>query len=280
MKWAGERLLAKGLEVVVRAMRQEKPDLVVMYYSLSPLFLEYFDLHSPDDLFMAAGDYDYEANRRFFFSSLLGELGMPTYGSGGYDWGSMPSIWFDSALLGTLGSLNSFVGDEEDQRPSPELIAKYNGLSQALRNSSVFTIEPVDADYIGPVRAAHTASWARYENGELVGVALRTRRWDGRSASSKLRDVVETSAPVVVVSKTDAGLAQAAKLAVVPYGEGQLVIHRKGQPATSASAVEHSFGRNTKEGHIEIRDGALLLPLRERDEKGSPIEWVEVNVLA
>src|SRR5215471_14028120 len=74
MSWAGERLLWKGLDVVVKAMREEKPDLVVMYYSLSPLFTDYFDLHSPDDLFLCAEDYDLAANRRFFFSSLLGEV--------------------------------------------------------------------------------------------------------------------------------------------------------------------------------------------------------------
>ena len=60
--------------------------IVMMYYSLSPLFVDYLDLHGPDDLFLCAHEYDLEANRRFFFSSLPGELGMPTYGSGGYDW--------------------------------------------------------------------------------------------------------------------------------------------------------------------------------------------------
>ncbi len=41
----------KGLDVLINAMRKENPDLVVMYYNLSPLFLDYFDLFSPDDLF-------------------------------------------------------------------------------------------------------------------------------------------------------------------------------------------------------------------------------------
>ena len=44
MNWAGERLLWKGLDVVVKAMREENPDIVVMYYELSPLFMDYFDL--------------------------------------------------------------------------------------------------------------------------------------------------------------------------------------------------------------------------------------------
>lgn len=40
MSWAGERMLLKGLEVVVGALREENPDIVVMYYSLSPLLLD------------------------------------------------------------------------------------------------------------------------------------------------------------------------------------------------------------------------------------------------
>src|SRR5271157_5022178 len=120
---------------------------------------------------MALGEYDLEANRRFFFSSLLGEIGIPTYGSGGYDWATMPAIWFDSALIGTLGSLNSFFGDEQDEMPTPDLIAKYNGLSEVVRNSNIFSIEPVDADYNSVTRGAHSPSWARFENDELVAVA-------------------------------------------------------------------------------------------------------------
>jgi hypothetical protein len=192
----------------------------------------------------------------------------------------MPNIWFDSALIGTLGSLNSFVGDEEDQMPTPALIAKYNGLSQVLRGSNVFTIEPVDADYIGPTRGAHTSSWARFENGEVVAVALRTFRLDGRHASGKFRDMVETSAPVVIASKTEQGIAQAAKLAVVPYGDGEVTLHLGDPQATQAVVLEHYFGGGSQENRVEIRNGTLRLALRERDEKGSPVEWIEVSVAA
>jgi len=280
MTWAGERLMLKGLEVVVKGMREANPDQVVMYYCLSPLFIEYFDLHSPDDLFMAAGEYDGEANRRFFFSSLLGEIGMPTYGSGGYDWVTMPEIWFDSALIGTLGSLNSFVGDEQDAMPTPERIAKYNGLSQVLQTSNSFTIELVDAEYLPATRGAHSNSWARFEDGELVGVALRTLRLNGSWGPAKFRDVVQASASVVAASKTSDGIARTSKLAVVPYGEGELVIQRSDRQATEAAVTEHYFGGSTKESRIEVRQGTLRLPLRERDENGSPVEWIEVNIRA
>jgi hypothetical protein len=232
---------------------------------------------------------------------------MPTYGSGGYDWVTMPEIWFDSALLGTLGSLNSFVGDEQDAMPTPERIAKYNGLSQLLRTSNSFTTEPVDADYLSVTRGAHSSSWARFESGELVGVALRTRRLNGQAGGvaqallpvqtplsmrdngaqasvpvplAKFRDVVQASASVVAASKSSDGIARATKLAVVPYGEGELVVQRSDRKAAEAAVTEHYFGGNTKESHIEIHDGTLRLPLRERDENGSPLEWIELNVRA
>ena len=168
--WTGERLMWKGLEVVIKAMREEKPDLVVMYYQLSPLFLDYFDLHSTDDMFLAAGEYDLEANRRIYFSSLLGPLGIPTYGSSGYDWASAPHIWFDSAAVGTIGSLNDFKADEEAEGATPELVAKYNGVAKVLRSTTTFEVLP-----FGTVSQAPTYRSAR----PLVG---QNGRWRTGSA--------------------------------------------------------------------------------------------------
>jgi hypothetical protein len=278
MKWAGERLLAKGLEVIIKAMRQENPDVVVMYYSLSPLFNDYFDLHSSDDMFMCAKEYDLEANRRFFFSGLLGEIGMPTYGSGGYDWSTMPEIWFDSAVVGTLGSLNSFSGDEEDERPTPERVAKYNGLAQLLRSSNIFSIRPIDADYVSATRGARSPSWARMENGEVVLLALRAGQGSLGKAAAKFADLAEASASVVIASKTAEGIERASRLAIVPYGDGELRIRRAGEQAKPAEVIEHAWGnRLGKSVSIPVEDETLAIPLRERTDDGSPVEWIEVN---
>ncbi len=276
---AGERLLLKGVEVLVKAMREVNPDIAVIYYSLSPHFIDSFDLHSPDDLFMCGGDYDLEANRRFFFSSLLGELGMPTYGSGGYDWPSMPSIWFDSAPIGTLGSLNSFSGDEEDAMPTPARVSKYNGLANLLRTSNVFAIEPLDAgDFYSTTRGAHASSWARHENGEVVLVALRKHRLEGGPGVGKYGDFLESDASVVVASKTPEGIRRATHLGIVPYGDGKLVLRREGQLATKAKITEHSFGGRTVQSEVAIQGGELNLSIKERADDGAFIEWIEIEL--
>ncbi len=277
MAWAGERLLLKGLEVVVKAMRGENPDLVMMYYSLSPLLIDYIDLHSPDDLMISLGEFDLEANRRFFFSSLLGEIGMPTWGSGGYDWTSAPEVWFDSAPIGTVGSLGSFSGPDPQALATPARVAKFNGLAEAVRTKETFSIVPIDPDYYGPVRGAHCSSWARLENGEVVMVALRKYRLTGGEGTRKFDDVVSTTASVVVASKTNEGLEGASRLAVIPYGDGELVLKRDLTESGSAELTEHYFGGGRATSRLRIQNGTLRMPLRERGEDGSIVEWIEVT---
>jgi hypothetical protein len=278
MNWAGERLLQKGLDVVVTSMKEEKPDLVVMYYCLSPLFTQYFDLHSPDDLFMCAGDYDLEANRRFYFSSLLGELGIPTYGSGGYDWSTVREIWFDSAPIGTLGSLNSFAEDDTNSKPAPEIIAKYNGLTHCLRSSNLFSIEALDNDVLAPLRGLHISSWARIENGEPVVAALRQRGLDGRKGPAQYRGILRTDTSVVVASRTDAGIDKSSRLAIVPYGNGEVTIQRAGGSSSEATVTEHLFNGTSNQYLVPIAGGSFSIPLAERKPDNSIVEWIEVAI--
>jgi hypothetical protein len=276
MAWAGERLLKKGLDVVVGAMREVNPDLVVMYYSLSPLFIDYFDLHSPDDMFACGEDYHLEANRRFFFSSLLGEIGMPTYGSGGYDWLTVRDIWFDSAPMGTLGSLNSFSGDEQDSGPTPDRVAKYNGLAQILRSSNTFTVEPLDPVLLGSSNGARSSSWVRLEDGEPVLVALRASRLDGNRGPERYKNIVRCSTSVVVASKTPEGIAKSGKLGIVPYGDGELSIRHEGATRIIA-ATTHRFGKPPVKRQLTMTGDVVRIPLTERLDDGSVVEWLEVD---
>jgi len=280
MHWAGERMLGKGLEVIVKSMQQENPDIVVMYYELSPLFTDYFDLHSPDDLFEARGEYDLEANRRFFFSGLCGEFGMPTYGSSGYDWTTQPEIWFDSVAIGTLGCLGSLGGNVEDgSKPTPERLAKYNGLTQLVRPTNLFTIQPLDAVFESATRGAHASSWVRREDGKVVLVALRPRRLDGGKGIGEFEDSVSTTAQVAVASMTQESVPEALKLGVIPYGEGRLTLKRKSQASGKAKVTEHYFRGPSRASRLEVRGGILEIPLRERGQDDSPVEWIELEIV-
>ena len=280
--WAGERLMWKGLDIVIKAMREENPDLVVMYYQLSPLFLDYFDLHSTDDLFLAAGEYDLEANRRIYFSSLLGPLGIPTYGSSGYDWASAPNIWFDSAAVGTIGSLNDFQADEEGEGSTPELVAKYNGISKVLRPTNTFEVVPLGTISAAPTFGAHARSWARIEGGELVLLAFRPpipgeeNPLASQATDPRVKDVVQSNAPVVVASQTSKGITRSNKLAVVSYGDGEIVLKR--QEGKQAEILSHYFGDTSAQSKARIEDGRLRIAVNPRNSAGKPLEWIEVRI--
>ncbi len=279
MNWAGERMMQKGLDVIVKSMRQENPDMVVMYYHLSPLFADYFDLHSGDDMFMAKGEYELEANRRFFFSGLCGEFGMPTYGSSGYDWGSEPEIWFDSSVIGTIGSLASLGGlDEVGGGLTPRIAAKYNGLKQTLRHTNQFSVVPLDPVFDAVTRGAHASSWVRLESGKPMLLALRTLRLDGGRGITEYKDILSTTCSVVVSSCSEDALGQTAKLAVVPYGDGVLTLHVKAHGSSVAEIKEHLYKDKPAERLIHIREGILKIPLHETAQNGSPVEWIEIQI--
>ncbi len=275
MRFAGERLLLRAVEIVVSALREENPDIVLMYYNLSPLFVDYIDQHSPDDPYVTAGEYWVEFNRRFFFSSVMCELGVPTYGSNGYDWLSAPDIWFDSVACGTLGSMQSFAGDEQNSGPTPEAIAKYNGLTRLVRQEITATVLPLDADYLAPHTGAHASSWVRIENGQVVLAALREYRLDGRKGVCRFENLVSTTASLVVASKSVDGLDRSSKLGLVPYGDGVFRLRRKS--GVAAEVVEHLFDGRINRRRILLSAGELQLSFREHAGAGVPVEWVEVD---
>lgn len=268
MTFAGERLLQKGLEVIVGAMKEENPDLVIMYYGLSPLLIDYYDLHSPDDLVYCIGDYDLESNRRTFFSSLCGELGMPTYSSSGYDWDSAIDIWFDAVASGSLGSLHCFDGDENGEKPSARHIAKFNGINSLVRKEAHFTTKPVHAKWQGGLRACFSPSWERIKNGKTVLLALRTHQFDGKPTPNSYKDVIAFDMMLVIATLDDENIGASSHIGIVPFGDGQCTfknIHRR------AKLIEHYLNGKRNESYLTFTD-QLTLKLVQHET----LEWVEI----
>jgi len=272
--WGGERMLQLGLEVVVGAMREVLPDLVVMYYSLSPLLGKFIDLHSIDDLWLAGEEYHLEANRRIYFSSLLGELGMPSYGSGGYDWTDMQQTWFDSVVCGAVGSLGSFVGDPVGSSPSPADVARFNGLDRLVRATPRFSVQALCGPRVGFSTGARSSSWAREEDGRLVCVALRPRHFDG-GEGVRAHGPVTTDVQVVVSVLDGDDLASAERLGLVPYGSGTVRIQHEG-PVVAVGVTVHHLGGAVSQSTATLTASAVVVPVEDGLATAEPVEWVEV----
>lgn len=273
----GERFLELGLRAVVSAMREILPDVVIMGYSLSPLLVESLDLHAIDDIWLCTEEYEQEVNRRLFFSTLLGELGVPSYGSGGYDWPSMSEIWFDTVIAGPIGSLGSFGGDVIGSRPEPGDIAMFNGLSALTRRENEFEIEALRSPLLGASSAARSSSWARWESGRLTMIALRPRHFDGSTGISDFRGLVKSEVQIVLASRDERGISDASELGLVSYGNG--LVHISRPTGGRAEIATHLSSGRVELSTAQVSAGMLTLEV-SRVLGNDNVEWVQVKFVS
>ncbi|WP_116952891.1 hypothetical protein [Jiangella endophytica] len=278
--YGGERLLGLALEVVVGALRAADPDVVVMYYSLSPLFAPYVDVHSVDDLWLNAHEYHAEAGRRLFFSRLLADLGTVSYGSGGYDWVHQADIWLDSVAAGPLGMLGAFTRDLSDSTCPPSLVALHNGLARLGRRTTRFRVDAIGGGGLGAVTGARSSSWVRLEDRVPVLVVLRPHDHLGAPGVREYGGLVATDVAVAVGVLDDGGegsggLAEARRIGVVGRAAGRVVLRFVGD-GESATVVVHTLGGRRLESAQRAAASGLAIDL-PADIDGDPVTWVELT---
>lgn len=268
--YAGEQLLRRGLEFLVSALRAAKPDIAILYDSLSPLFVDLIDQHGHDDMYLNIEEYAEENNRRLFFSSLLGELGIPIYGSGGYDWHSMPDIWRDNAIAGPVGSLNSVAGDEHCGGPTPEQVARYNGLVAITRRSQTYQIDPLSRVTLGSTTGARSDSWVRREGGVITSVSVGL---PGRPLPDDAG--VQSHCRAVVSSLTADGLATSDLIGIVAFDPGTMMLRTR--PGRDVHVIQHLADRSSRTVVASSSVDWIELDVTEPLASVVQTEWFEVR---
>ena len=134
-------------------------------------------------------------------------------------------------------------------------------------------------------RSAHSHSWARLEDDKVVLLAIRPNMpamesvpVADRASISKLRGMVRTPVPVVVASRTKEDIAHSGRLAIVPYGDGTISIHR--EQGRNADVHTHLFGGAVTQTHIAMDNGQLNLPVKQRGANNDLVEWIDLHIVS
>ena len=178
--------------------------------------------------------------------------------------------------------MNDFKADEQGEGCTPELAARYNGITHVLRPTINFEISPLDYVPEAPTLGAHARSWARFEAGQLVLLAFRPpvpgdpRVLARQTNDPRVKGAVQSNVPLVVASKTSDSIASGSNLAIVPYGDAEIVLRR--QVGSKAEITSHYFRTVPTRNQATIENGELKITARERNTSGAPLEWIEVRV--
>jgi hypothetical protein len=275
LAYAGERLFQKFLEVLIPALRAADPEVTIQYYALTPLLAAYYDQYSCDDLWLARGSYHDAFNKRAVLATLCGAFGVVPYGSTGYDWASAPEIWFDTTIMGTIGSLAPFVGDENGEHASRAQIARYNGLAQLTRWTPHFTVEFLEAQLHYPMLGPRASSWVRMEPMGAVVVALRPGVGHGGHVETHYRDLLSTDCSLVAASLDERALADTTRIGLVTLGEGTVRLRR---PRRRAAVVAHLDGGGEWAMPATMDGDEVVIPVTDWAPNGAAIEFVEVHL--
>jgi hypothetical protein len=271
MRWAGERLFKRFLDVIVAPMKDEDPSVAVLYYCLTPFFSGYLDQSGADDLWMSRGAYHEGFARRAVLSSWCGQFGVVPYGSSGYDWRSAADIWLDTAIIGTPGVIAPLAGDEYGERLTPRLAAIYNGIARITRRNPRYSVRFLDAELLDPESGPVARSWARIEDGNPVVVVLRP----AGGVPAVAPGIAEATCRVAIASLTDEALASTRSLGIVPLEPGRVTVAR--DASAVAVATGHLLGGGQIEIGVEVHDRNLLLDVPVAASGGTPIEMVQVD---
>ncbi len=270
-KHGGELLFQRFLEIIAGAIKEADRRVAILYYCVTPLFNGLIDQCGMDDLWMSRGRYDDGFAKRALLSTWCGAFGMVPYGSTGYDWRSAAEIWLDTAIIGTPGVIAPLHGDEYGEKPSPDLIARYNGVARIARRNPYYTVQIFDADLFDAVNGPRARSWARIEDGQTVVAVLRP----GDTGVALAPGIAEATCRVAIASLTDASLATAPAVGIVPFETGRVTLRRSRPGAAHARALLLDGRFSPWQVTIDGRD--VHVDAAGAADDGTPVEMIELR---
>lgn len=222
----GERYCAALIQLIAEAARSVDPNVLIMYYGISPLFLPLVNIVSLDD----QGDLWYAAAAGHaewsIWASLAGLKGVALSGSSGYRWEDDKDVVLNSIILGIPGAVLPSSPDHA------EAILRRWAANSWYRKTTIWQPRWYNSYPGGLDAPPQLKCWGREEiiGGKrcLTALTLRGALADpGRSTEG-----IRWSGDWGIIAQDDADIEDSRSLVLIPFTPGRLSLPMARRPTT------------------------------------------------
>ncbi|WOO41986.1 hypothetical protein [Rubellicoccus peritrichatus] len=260
LEWRGERMGIGLFDIIAKTALEVRPDIIIVCYSLSPLFAKYGNIVSLDDLGDAAGREAEGHGQWSAWATIAGRGGLAINASSGYHWEAERDVLLNTAVIGAPGGILPTYMADGSEMPKEQFRPR-RALAKWFRRTAGWKPLWLNSHLGDFNRDPEINCWGRLEvlDGEerLVSLALRSEAHE-----SGLIDRFPNlgwEGDWAIISQDDQAIEKSSAVAFIPIGLGKLSIDYSVWPKKVVGVFESESGDREEDIPWEWVDGVLLL---------------------
>ncbi|SEJ20950.1 hypothetical protein SAMN05216327_107103 [Dyadobacter sp. SG02] len=255
----GERHTFALMQQIAKAAKSVDPDVVIMGYGISPLWVPLTDLVSMDD----QGDLWFDLHRGHqewsVWASLLSGYGVAISGSSCYDWALDDGILLNSAILGSPGAVLPSEIAENEQVP-PQFLNRRLAVNLWHRRTAKWEPRWYNSSTGNMQGPPQLKCWGRVEEGNLTALVLR----EGERAQTV--ENINWTGQWALISQDNAPITTSGQVALIPFAPGHITLFTQNKPT---KIIHRNINGESTLDHWKWADGKLTITVSEEEFKNT-----------
>jgi hypothetical protein len=220
-RFRGERSSYEMVRLISAAAKSIDPDVIILYYGISPLWAPLVDMVSLDD----QGDLWYDTRQGHaewsIWASLLSQQRVAISGSSSYEWKTDDEVLMNTIILGSPGAV--LPTELENGAPIPErFLNRRLAVNKWYRRSILWKPVWFNSSAGNMEAPPKLRNWGRSENGVLTALTLRTENVPVEN--------INFSGNWGLISQNEQSITTTSRLAVIPFSEGKIELPCANKP--------------------------------------------------
>lgn len=220
-RYRGERYCFELIRLIANAAKRIDPNVIILYYGISPLWAPITDMVSLDD----QGDLWYNIQQGHqewsIWASLLSQQGVTLSGSSGYDWEQDGTVLRNTIVLGVPGAVLPVVAPSGTPVAGRYLNRRL-AVNKWYRRTQFW--EPWWGNSItgNMQQAPQLRCWGRMEQSLLTALVLNEQ--SAETLALPDGEALHWSGSWGLIAQDTQSITASRKLVVIPFSEGTLAL--------------------------------------------------------